>query len=67
MTLMQWNIGARHWEKKVDDIRQLLLEEHPDILIITEANMFKGTEETSTILQWLQDNTTTNHRKTGIL
>ena len=42
--LVHWNLGARYWDKKVDDIQAMVDELKPDLALISEANLFTGLE-----------------------
>ena len=42
LTVIHWNMGSRGWINKKEEIELVILQHHPDIYIITEANM-KGT------------------------
>ena len=42
---MQWNMGSRHWERKVNEIIDMTENYSPDLLYITEANYFNPTED----------------------
>ena len=39
LKILHWNMGSRKWRNKIEDIRQIIVEENPDIYIITEANL----------------------------
>ena len=38
LNIVQWNMGAKLWQYKTDEARQLLSELNPDIFIVAEAN-----------------------------
>ena len=40
ISIMSWNLGPRHWDKKREDIQLLVDQENPDFVFITEANLF---------------------------
>ena len=42
---IHWNIGARQWHRKIEEIEALISEKDPDFLFVSEANIM---EETST-------------------
>ena len=41
MKLTHWNAGNAHLENKITDIESLIVDHHPHILGISEANLFK--------------------------
>ena len=41
LSIYHWNMGSRHWTKKQDEIQHIVDEMNPDIVVITEANIFK--------------------------
>ena len=43
--LAHWNVGNARWEKKTLEIEALVLEKSPDILFISEANMWQSLPE----------------------
>ena len=45
INVMQWNAGARGWERKRDNLEHLTEDESPDFLFITEANRPAGLPE----------------------
>ena len=40
--ILQWNLGPRAWENKIEDIQQLVDEFNPCVAFITEANFWEG-------------------------
>ena len=40
LNIMHWNLGSTFWIRKVHHIQQLVDEKSPDLLIISEANLF---------------------------
>ena len=48
---MQWNLGNRFWVRKQEDIQAIVDQQNPDIMIITEANMFKEDPEHCLIIE----------------
>ena len=42
-SVMHWNLGSRHWDKKQEEIQHLVDEMNPDFLFISEANLFNDT------------------------
>ena len=40
--VVHWNMGARLWQNKLLDIMSLLEEKKPEILIVSEANLWRG-------------------------
>ena len=45
LNLVHWNMGARKWVNKIHEISQVIVDFHPDILTISEANIFNENEE----------------------
>ena len=43
--IYHWNLGARFWQRKREEIEVLLEEKDPDLLIISEANIMKETTD----------------------
>ena len=41
LKISHWNIGAKQWHKKIEDIEMFLFEKDPDILIVSEANLMR--------------------------
>ena len=39
LLIAHWNMGAKYWKKKIEDIEAVTLQYRPDILIISEANL----------------------------
>ena len=39
---MQWNLGSRFWLRKQDDIQEIVDQWNPDVMLITESNLFKS-------------------------
>ena len=39
LSVLHWNMGSRQWRHKTYDIVQFLSEKHPDICLISEANL----------------------------
>ena len=46
--IIHWNLGAKRWENKRDEIELLLAEMKPELCYITEANLHKGLEDHET-------------------
>ena len=46
--VMHWNLGSRHWDKKLEDIQHLVDQQKPDYVFISEANFFHDTPENKT-------------------
>ena len=40
LDILHWNLGSTHWIRKTHHVQQLVDEKSPDILIISEANLF---------------------------
>ena len=36
-----WNLGARHWQRKKEEIEAQIIERDPCLLFISEANVMK--------------------------
>ena len=43
LKIAHWNAGARHWERKRTEIELLVGKIDPDLLYISEANLFTTT------------------------
>ena len=43
LKVAHWNIGAKRWPKKVEEMEWLVEEIEPDLLFISEANLLKNT------------------------
>ena len=43
--ITHWNPGSRHWVRKSVEIQQVLDTRRPDIMIISEANIFKEDDD----------------------
>ena len=49
--VQHWNLGSRHWQKKIEDI-QLLVDKHkPQVLFISEANLYSTVPEYKTVIE----------------
>ena len=44
LKVLHWNLGARKWHNKLDDIQILLNDCKPDLCYISEANLWDGLE-----------------------
>ena len=44
ISIIHWNIGARLWTNKLDEIELLLSDKQPDLCFISEANLWANTE-----------------------
>ena len=42
LKIIEWNMGSRHWLNKRDKIQAMVDDQDPDIIYITEANLFKS-------------------------
>ena len=42
--ILHWNLGARYWQNKLEDIEVLLNQYKPDLCLISEANLWRGLE-----------------------
>ena len=49
-----WNLGSRQWKKKVNAIQALVDTKKPDLIFISEANMYKVTQECETLISGYQ-------------
>ena len=45
MNIIHWNMGAKQWVKKKEEIEAVILKFLPDIFVITEANMKMGLQD----------------------
>ena len=45
VNLIQWNMGAKQWQRKFLEIEAVILQFTPDIFIVTEANMKMSLDE----------------------
>ena len=43
ISVMHWNLGSKHWDKKRDEVQLLVDQLSPDLLFISEANLFSDT------------------------
>ena len=41
--VIHWNLGSKHWTKKLVEIEGLLNEKKPELCFITEANLWVNT------------------------
>ena len=48
INLVHWNPGSTHWPRKLQEIRQAMVEFQPDILTISEANLMANTPDYKT-------------------
>ena len=51
LKVLHWNLGARKWHNKIEDINNLLNEYKPDLCYISEANLWEGLEAHQTEIQ----------------
>ena len=51
LKVIHWNLGARLWQNKLDDIQLLLDDLKPDLCFISEANLWEGLESHQLELQ----------------
>ena len=42
VSVIHWNMGSSFWKHKLVEIKSIISEKNPDILIISEANIFKN-------------------------
>ena len=45
LKIMHWNLGNKFWKRKVEEIQLLTIDEKPDFLFISEANLFSIDED----------------------
>ena len=45
ISIAHWNAGARHWQRKLIDLELLIQELAPDLLYISEANLYSTTPD----------------------
>ena len=43
--IVQWNLGAKRWENKIDIIKHLIEDFDPDVACISEANLYTEVED----------------------
>ena len=43
LKISHWNLGARQWHRKIEDIEALIQDKDPDMLFISEANLMRET------------------------
>ena len=43
--ITHWNMGSKKWEKKLTEVDALILEKSPDLLFLSEANLYKSLPE----------------------
>ena len=48
LRIIHWNSGAKHWPKQRDEINDLIRDYSPDILYVSEANLYRGTADYET-------------------
>ena len=51
MLVAHWNLGSSKWKNKVNHIQALVDSTSPDLLFISEANLYEATAECETIIQ----------------
>ena len=39
---MEWNLGSKHWVRKLEMIQATVDQHNPDVIFLTEANLFKS-------------------------
>ena len=54
ITIAHWNLGAKRWQKKMEEIEILSTEKLPDLLFITEANLFDEVPDYSRYVEGYQ-------------
>ena len=50
LKLSHWNLGSRHWVNKTNEIQHFVDTKKPDILIISEANIFLEDPDHQTLI-----------------
>ena len=50
LRVTHWNLGSRHWKRKVLYISQLVHDFNPDLAYISEANLHQSTPEHETVI-----------------
>ena len=50
LKIVQWNLGSKRWENKLEDIKQLIEDFNPDIVSISEANLHCEVEDYKTVI-----------------
>ena len=45
LKFVQWNLGSKRWENKIGTIKHLIEDFDPDIISISEANLFTEVED----------------------
>ena len=43
VTILQWNLGAKFWMNKLDELEAVTQQYSPEVCVITEANLLKST------------------------
>ena len=50
LNIIHWNLGSRYWGNKTEEIQILVDEMKPDLVFISEANLFSGLSEHERII-----------------
>ena len=66
MDIVNWNLGSRQWSNKRDDILHLVTEINPDLVAISEANLYSTEDDHSTNIPGYELITTVDYGLTGI-
>ena len=45
LKILEWNLGSKHWIRKQDLVQAIVDEHNPDLMFITEANVFRNYNE----------------------
>ena len=45
LKIVQWNLGAKRWENKIGTMKHLIDDFDPDLICISEANLFTEVED----------------------
>ena len=59
--IMHWNLGARKWQNKLDEIQALVDEFKPDFCFLSEANLSTNLSPQQTNIQGYEINTPKSH------
>ena len=48
--IAHWNLGSRKWHNKINQIQAAVDLKHPDLIFISEANLYEVTPESETLI-----------------
>ena len=51
LKILQWNMGSKYWVRKFEKVQAIVDTERPDIMYITEANLFKADPDYSLVIE----------------